>query len=385
MRRHVARQAAPEPPFTSPDPYLGILSSLETLCHNPLTATLIRSFNEGTEHATPRVRPRVQSHAGAAAAVCGQRLRGFDLRNRLAAIAPACHRFLSRFTGRAARNVHGRHVPGQPGSGPNHPRAGPSLARLCPSGRQHGGAGPGGFICRACHRPSLRPSCRAWSDGDSAARRGGFGLFAPAHFVDGRNLARCFPMGGNHRPRHVLAGPFLRRKYAGSRHWMSARRILPPPQIRHGRRHRRRRRHQCGGGVDGAGSGVANGAPPQDTGGDRGRLRARRKSRLCDNRAVWILRIGRRSHLDTVALADARGDGVCVFDHTGGVFGRAGTWQHGRVASGEGLRAAASGVGLVSNAAGGGDGVGGVHVDQFGALLASQPFAGCQPMVHLPA
>ena len=52
--------------------------------------------------------------ARAAAAVRRQRLRGADLRSRLVPAPAARHRIVGGVDGRAARHVHGRHVPGQP-------------------------------------------------------------------------------------------------------------------------------------------------------------------------------------------------------------------------------------------------------------------------------
>ena len=58
---------------------------------------------------TPRRYP-----ARAAAALRRQRLRRAHLRNRLVSAAPARDRLVGGVAGRAARHVHGRHVPGQP-------------------------------------------------------------------------------------------------------------------------------------------------------------------------------------------------------------------------------------------------------------------------------
>ena len=109
--------------------------------------------------------------AGAAAALRRQRLRGADLRDRLVSAAPAGHRLVGGLAGRAARHVHGRHVPRQPLPAALHFRAASPAAGLCVSRAWHWRCSAAGAVWDAARRRRLHGVGRPRHHRHPAARR----------------------------------------------------------------------------------------------------------------------------------------------------------------------------------------------------------------------
>jgi hypothetical protein len=170
--------------------------------------------------------------SSAGSAVCRQRLRCVDLRNRLVPTARIRYRLDERIAGRPARDVHGRAVRGQPGPSPNQSgTALPSAPRIRVDRSRDCALRASGLVGHAGSRPPLSDLRRTWPPGNSSAGTGGFALPSGAYRSDGSIVAR-----GSTMDRVLAAGNFvdgiaLRREHRGSRGWISAGRILSPPPL----------------------------------------------------------------------------------------------------------------------------------------------------------
>jgi hypothetical protein len=330
---------------------------------------------------------RAPLFAAASAPVPRQRLRGLDLRDRLAAIAPTRHRLVRRFPRVVARHFYGRHVPGQSGPGADYSPTLPPFARLCPAGVGPGLPGRDGPVRRARPGSPLRSTCGPGLDRTALARSRRVGLFAPAHFPDGRHPARRF-RDGSKPLRKACPGSVCSTAATppapcsdacwpdficcGRMTWPS-RLVSPPPLTPQWR------------------------CPPWFSPCSRRialRLRRNEPPRRWpppeQNGSVLPSRCPdcARSPAEVIwtrLLSLMLGAyGLCVFHHPGGVSGRAWPRQHGRVLFGPRERESAHGAGLVPGLAGGGHGVGRRHAGRFPAQLAGQSQPGGQSLVHLP-
>ena len=197
--------------------------------------------------------------ARAARAVRRQRLCGLDLRGCLAPAPATGDRLDRRFARRAAGDVHGRHVPGQPAAAA--PRLGPaaSAAGLRPARAGHRRHRARGAVRHAACRTGLHALRRPRAAGHPAARGRGRGVLAAADAADGRDAAGDRALGRDRARGGVVAGLLLRRQHRRGGVRLPAGRLLPAARLRHGHGHLRRRRPQCDRGRDRPGPGGRRG------------------------------------------------------------------------------------------------------------------------------
>ena len=144
------------------------------------------------------------------AAVRRQRLRGADLRNRLVPAAAARHRIVGGLARRAARHVHGRHVPRQPAAAALHRRA---RSIRCASTRCSSSASALIGLARCCSGcRSSAASTPAWAGRGSRLivprhRRGH--LPAAADAADGRDAAGDCALGRDDAARACRGSGFF--------------------------------------------------------------------------------------------------------------------------------------------------------------------------------
>ena len=282
--------------------------------------------------------------AGVAAAVRRQRLRRADLRNRLVPAAAARHRIVGRVARRAARHVHGRHVPRQPVAAARDLAAAASAARLrVPGARDR--------RCSACSllfgMPLLGGVYIAWArhrrERHPAARRRREHLPAAADAADGRDAAGDVALGRVDARRRVVARVLLRRQHrrracsaacspgstcCACTTWRSRRSSRSALNVARRRRSRWRSR----------------GSTPHVAGDRHGRRGARleraagRVAGVRRDRAVGHDRARRRSDLDAAAVAALRRHGLHVLADPRGVPVRARHRQQHRLGASRATR-----------------------------------------------
>ncbi len=169
----------------------------------------------------------------ASAAVCRQRRGGADLRDRVVPDAGAVRRLLIGIARRAARHVHGRHVPGQLSAAEVYLAAASSAQGLCPARSGDRGNRPAADVRAASGRTRLHGVGRLRNHRLSAPRHRRECLPAASDPGDGRHVAGRREMGADHADGRVVARVFLRRQYCRSRHGYVARRLLPAAPVRH--------------------------------------------------------------------------------------------------------------------------------------------------------
>ena len=275
-----------------------------------------------------------------ARALRGQRLRGADLRDRLVPDVATRAGVVGGVDRRAARNLHGRDVPRQPGACALRFSPSASAARLRHArnrGRRLRNSDAGGD---AAGRVRLHGSRRARHPGAASARPVRGDLSFAADGDDGGDLARGFALGGNESARRLVARLLVWRQYLGRGPRLSARGFLSASRIRHahgdlrrgrperrgrhwrvrararssrGRAARRNRRHRAG---RARGSG--------DT----------RVDRLRRHRAFGRKRARRRGDLDAAIRTAAQPHHVHLLDYPGRVLDRHRAWQRRRIVRG---------------------------------------------------
>ena len=179
-----------------------------------------------------------------AAALCRQRLRGADIRDRLVPDAGAVRRLLIGVDRRAAGHVHGRHVPRQLPAAAFHLAQTPSVEGLRPSRDRDRRHRPVAAARAAARRPRLHGLGRLRHLRISAARSRGQHLPAAADAGHGRDIARRRPLGADDPVRRVVARLFLRGEHRGRRHGHPSRRLLSAARVRHEHGDLRRRGNQ---------------------------------------------------------------------------------------------------------------------------------------------
>src|ERR1039458_3431449 len=145
----------------------------------------------------------------AGGAVCRERLRRADLRNRLVSDAPIGDWIVGGFARSLARHLHGWDVLGEPGVAARRFAAAASVARICLHRSRHWYVRRGSAVVGAVDWAPLCGGGRARVIGDPAARGGVRSLFAATDRADGGDVASDFALGGDNAAGGILARVLL--------------------------------------------------------------------------------------------------------------------------------------------------------------------------------
>ena len=175
--------------------------------------------------------------AGAAAALRRQRLRRADLRNRLVPAAAAGHRLVGRLARRAARHVHGRHVPRQPAAAALH--LGRASIRCASTPSSSSASASSACCCCSACRSSAASTPRGPAPASSAsccAASSPAICLLPPTLLMGATLPAIARWVEDDAEGRVVARLLLRRQHRRRRGRLPARRLLPAARVRHGDR-----------------------------------------------------------------------------------------------------------------------------------------------------